>query len=60
MLTYKSWNFDTNLIVTFYYGMFSILMIVNIGFCRIEKEQIVSLRNMIGNNILFLAAKKQL
>ena len=51
MLTYASWNFDTNLILTFYYGMFSILMIVNIGFCYIEKEQIMSLRNMIGTNI---------
>ena len=51
MLTYKSWNFDTKLIVAFYYGMMLLLMMVNIVFCHIEKEQIVSLRNMIGTNI---------
>ena len=50
MLTYKCWNLDTNLIVTFYYGMMSLLMIVNIGFSLKEKEQIISLRNMIGTD----------
>ena len=51
MLTYKSWNFDSNLIVAYYYGMMSILMMVNFGFSIKEKEQIVSLRNMIGTII---------
>ena len=48
MLTYKCWSLSTNLIVAFYYGMVSVLMIANIGFCLIEKEEIDSLRNMIG------------
>ena len=34
--------------MAFYYGMVSVLMIANIGFCLIEKEEIDSLRNMIG------------
>ena len=46
---YKCWNLSTNLIVAFYYGMVSVLLITNFGFCLIEKDEIVSLRNMIGN-----------
>ena len=49
MLTYKCWNLSTNLIVAFYYGMVLLLILANLGFSTwIEKEQIVSLRNLIG------------
>ena len=50
MLTYNSWNLSTNLIVKCYYGMVLLLIVANIGFSLKEKEQIFSLRNMIGNN----------
>ena len=55
MLTYKCWNLSTNLIVAFYYGMVLLLIIANLGFCCIEKEQIVSLRNLIGIVLLYFA-----
>ena len=48
MFTYNSWVFSTNLVVTYYYGMMTLILIVNIGFCVKEKERILSLRNMIG------------
>ena len=53
MLTFTNWKLSLNLIVAFYYGMVLLFMIANIGFCLIEKEQIVSLRNMIGNYFVF-------
>ena len=46
MLTYNNGIFSTKLIVAYYYGMMSLLIMVNIGFGLSEK--IVSLRNMIG------------
>ena len=46
LILFGTWML-TNLIVTFYYGMLLLLMMVNIGFCHIEKEQIMSLRNML-------------
>ena len=46
MLTYNSGIFSTKLIVAYYYGMMSLLIMVNIGFGLSDK--IVSLRNMIG------------
>ena len=54
MFTYNSWVFSTNLTVAYYYGMMTLILIVNVGFCHKEKERIVSLkhreglRNMIG------------
>ena len=54
MFTYNSWVFSTNLTVAYYYGMMTLMLIVNVGFCLKEKERIVSLkhkeglRNMIG------------
>ena len=50
ILTYKCWTLDTNLIVAWYYGMVAVLVIVNIGFSRKEKEHILSLRNILGIN----------
>ena len=50
MLAYNCWTLSTNLIVACYYGMMLLLMMVNIGFCLYEKEQIFSLRNMLGKN----------
>ena len=56
MFTYNSWVFSTNLTVAYYYGMLTLMLIVNVGFCLKEKERIVSLkhkeglRNMIGRN----------
>ena len=48
MFTYNSWVFSTNLVVAYYYGMMTLMLIVNVGFCLKEKEIIVSLRNIIG------------
>ena len=59
MFTYNSWVFSTNLTVAYYYGMMTLMLIVNVGFCLKEKERIVSLkhkeglRNMIGRYKLF-------
>ena len=50
MLTYKCWTLSTTLIVAWYYGMVAVLVIVNIGFSLKEKEEIMSLRNLIGKN----------
>ena len=57
ILTYKSWNLDTNLIVTSYYGMVLLLMILNIVFsledwCE-DEVPFFSLGTMIGTNIYF-------
>ena len=58
MFTYNSWVFSTNLTVAYYYGMLTLMLIVNVGFCLKEKERIVSLkhkeglRNMIGRNFI--------
>ena len=48
MFTSNHWSLGTNLILTYYYGMMSLLMMANIGFCVRENEKISSLQNIIG------------
>ena len=54
MFTYNSWVFSTNLTVAYYYGMMTLMLIVNSLFCLKDREKIVSLkkrqglRNVIG------------
>ena len=54
MFTYNQWNLSPALIVAYYYGIMSLLMMVNIVFSLIEKENLISLRNMIGNSISYI------
>ena len=53
MFTAKCWVFSTQLAVAYYYGMLALMLVANFTFCRIEKESIWSLRNLIGKNILW-------
>ena len=48
MFTYNCWVFSTNLTVAYYYGMMTLMLIVNVGFCLKDKERIVSLKNRQG------------
>ena len=48
MFTYNSWVFSTNLTVAYYYGMMTLMLIVNVGFCLKDRERIVSLKNREG------------
>ena len=52
MFTYNSWVFSTNLTVAYYYGMLTLMLILNVTFAYIEKENVKSLRNFIGNQII--------
>ena len=52
MFTYNSWVFSTNLTVAYFYGMLALMMAINIVFCYIEKEEIVSFRNLTGKENL--------
>ena len=48
MFTYNSWVFSTNLTVAYYYGIMTLMLIVNVGFCLKDRERIVSLKNREG------------
>ena len=52
MFTYNSWVFSTNLTLAYYYGMMTLMLIINVTFCYLEKEKIWSLRNLIGKKII--------
>ena len=54
MFTANCWVFSTQLAVAYYYGMLALMLVANFTFCRIEKEKIWSLRNLIGKNILWM------
>ena len=54
MYTFNHWSLSTNLIVTFYYGMMSLLLIVNIGFSVKNKEKFGSFQNIIGTKVLVI------
>ena len=48
MFTYNNWEFSPTMTVAYYYGIMTLMVLVNIWFCRKENERICSLRNMIG------------
>ena len=48
MFTYTRWEFNPTLTVTYYYGIMTLMIGVNIWFCIQENEKVVSLRNVIG------------
>ena len=48
MFTYNNWEFNPTMTVAYYYGIMTLIVLVNIWFCREENERICSLRNMIG------------
>ena len=48
MFTANCWEFSTQLIVAYFYGMLALMLVANATFCYIEKEKIWSLRNLIG------------
>ena len=49
MFTYTRWEeVNPTLTVTYYYGIMTLMIGVNIWFCIKENEKVVSLRNVIG------------
>ena len=60
MFTYNSWVFSTNLTVAYYYGMMTLMLIINVTFCYLEKEKIWSLRNLIGKHIVSKTSKRKI
>ena len=53
MFTAKCWEFNTQLTVAYFYGMLALMLVANATFCYIEKEEICSLRNLIGKNFFW-------
>ena len=48
MFTVNYWVFSAHLTVAYFYGMMTLMLMINVGFCLKENEKIASLRNMFG------------
>ena len=60
LVIFGAWMFSTNLTVAYYYGMMTLMLIINVTFCYLEKERIWSLRNLIGKHIVSKTSKRKI